>query len=110
MVRGRVGNTKYIETFVIPLDKLHKALQEKIRALHTEEAFNGLFDLSIASKTSSEKKNSSSKPETNESLLVRDQNYMTDGVGALNQELQYGFALPSPSVVSHCHPTTECKI
>ncbi|GFT24223.1 hypothetical protein TNCV_2064521 [Trichonephila clavipes] len=30
--------------------------------------------------------------------------------GAPNQELQYGFALPSPSVVSHCHPTTERRI
>ncbi|GFW37519.1 hypothetical protein TNCV_861261 [Trichonephila clavipes] len=53
---------------------------------------------------------SSSKPETDESHLVRDQDYMTDGVGASNQELQYGFALPSPSVVWHCHPTTERQI
>ncbi|GFX48213.1 hypothetical protein TNCV_3931631 [Trichonephila clavipes] len=34
-------NTKYIETFLIPLDKLQNALQEKLRALHKEEAFNG---------------------------------------------------------------------
>ncbi|GFT22494.1 hypothetical protein TNCV_3274551 [Trichonephila clavipes] len=34
----------------MPLDKLQKALQEKLRTLHTEEAFNGLFDISIASK------------------------------------------------------------
>ncbi|GFV44471.1 hypothetical protein TNCV_4737251 [Trichonephila clavipes] len=35
--------------------------------------------------------------KTDESHLVREQDYMADGVGALNQELQYGFALPSPS-------------
>ncbi|GFS78160.1 hypothetical protein TNCV_1107711 [Trichonephila clavipes] len=35
------------------LDKLQKSLQEKFRALHTEEAFNGLFDFSIASKATS---------------------------------------------------------
>ncbi|GFV41324.1 transposable element Tcb2 transposase [Trichonephila clavipes] len=32
---------QYIETFVIPLDKLQKALNKKLRTLHTEEAFNG---------------------------------------------------------------------
>ncbi|GFW32290.1 hypothetical protein TNCV_674491 [Trichonephila clavipes] len=32
---------------------------------------------------------------------------MGDGVGALNQELKYGFALSSPSVVSHCQSTKE---
>ncbi|GFV60508.1 hypothetical protein TNCV_3471431 [Trichonephila clavipes] len=35
---------------------------------------------------------------------------VADGVGALNLELQYGFSLPSPSAVSHCHPTTEHQI
>ncbi|GFV96149.1 hypothetical protein TNCV_1871091 [Trichonephila clavipes] len=44
------ASTKYIEAFVIPLDKLQKVLQEKLRALRTQEAFNGLFDFSIASK------------------------------------------------------------
>ncbi|GFW04214.1 hypothetical protein TNCV_2669791 [Trichonephila clavipes] len=33
--------SRYNETFVIPLDKLRKALQERPRALHAEEAFNG---------------------------------------------------------------------
>ncbi|GFW89862.1 hypothetical protein TNCV_2425191 [Trichonephila clavipes] len=33
-------HTMYIETFVIPLDKLQKALQEKLRVLRTEEEFN----------------------------------------------------------------------
>ncbi|PRD23915.1 UNVERIFIED_CONTAM: hypothetical protein NCL1_45109 [Trichonephila clavipes] len=41
---------EYIETFVIPLDKVQKALQEKIRALHMKEALNGLFDFNITSK------------------------------------------------------------
>ncbi|GFS95047.1 hypothetical protein TNCV_341281 [Trichonephila clavipes] len=35
------------------------------------------------------------------SHLVRDQDCRVDGVGAPNQELQYGFALPSPN-----HPMT----
>ncbi|GFW84859.1 hypothetical protein TNCV_681471 [Trichonephila clavipes] len=33
----------------------HNPFQEKFRALHTEEAFNGLFDFSIASKVTSGK-------------------------------------------------------
>ncbi|GFV86265.1 hypothetical protein TNCV_2093061 [Trichonephila clavipes] len=44
------------------------------------------------------------------SYLVRDQDCMAYSVGVPNQELQYGFALPSPSVVSHCHSTTERQI
>ncbi|GFV09723.1 hypothetical protein TNCV_2597781 [Trichonephila clavipes] len=52
------------------------------------------------------KRDSSSKPETDKSHLVRDQDCMEDGVGTPNQELQYGFALSSLSVVSHYHPTT----
>ncbi|GFT15759.1 hypothetical protein TNCV_4943131 [Trichonephila clavipes] len=77
---------------------------EKFRALHTEEVFNGLFGFSIASKAPS---GGSSKPETDESRLVRDQNC---DIGAPNQELQYGFAMPSPSVVSYCHTATERQI
>ncbi|GFW57838.1 hypothetical protein TNCV_2927571 [Trichonephila clavipes] len=50
------------------------------------------------------------KDETDKSHLVRDPHCMVDGVDAPNQELQYGFALPSPSVVSHCHPTRERQI
>ncbi|GFV37584.1 down syndrome cell adhesion molecule-like protein Dscam2 [Trichonephila clavipes] len=46
-------STKYIETFVMPLDMLQKALQGKVWAWHTEEVFNGLLDFSIASKASS---------------------------------------------------------
>ncbi|GFU86201.1 hypothetical protein TNCV_368591 [Trichonephila clavipes] len=46
-------STQYIETFVIPLDKLRKPIQEIFRALHTEEAFNGLFDFRIVSKAPS---------------------------------------------------------
>ncbi|GFX51860.1 hypothetical protein TNCV_3062781 [Trichonephila clavipes] len=39
----------YIVTYVIPFDKLQKPLQEKFRALHTEEAFEGVdeFDRQI---------------------------------------------------------------
>ncbi|GFW08220.1 THAP-type domain-containing protein [Trichonephila clavipes] len=44
---------KYIETFVIPLDNLQTAFQEKYRALYTEEAFNCLLDLSIVSRVPS---------------------------------------------------------
>ncbi|GFW44059.1 hypothetical protein TNCV_998241 [Trichonephila clavipes] len=44
-------------------------------------------------------------PETYESHLVRDQGCMAEPYCAPNQELQHGFALLSPSVVSHCHPT-----
>ncbi|GFV87077.1 hypothetical protein TNCV_5112951 [Trichonephila clavipes] len=35
--------------FAIPFDKLQKPFQEKFRALHFEEAFNDLFNFSIAS-------------------------------------------------------------
>ncbi|GFU41907.1 hypothetical protein TNCV_2085921 [Trichonephila clavipes] len=35
------------------LDRLRKSPQKKFRALHTEEAFNGLFDFSVASKATS---------------------------------------------------------
>ncbi|GFV48145.1 putative DD41D transposase [Trichonephila clavipes] len=42
--------------------------------------------------------------------LVRDEDCIEDGVGGLNQELQFGFKLPSSTVVLHCHPTTECQI
>ncbi|GFV60561.1 DUF4817 domain-containing protein [Trichonephila clavipes] len=42
-----------------------------------------------------------------ESHLVRDQDC---DVGSPNQELQKGFALPLPSGVSHCHPTTERNV
>ncbi|GFS83568.1 transposable element Tc1 transposase [Trichonephila clavipes] len=44
---------KVHEIFVIPLDKLQNTLQEKPRALHTEEAFKDLFHFSIASKAPS---------------------------------------------------------
>ncbi|GFU48581.1 hypothetical protein TNCV_1439541 [Trichonephila clavipes] len=53
------------------------------------------------------RRDSSSKPETDECHLVQNQDI---GIGSPNQELQYGFALPLPSVVSHCHPTTERKM
>ena len=46
-------STTYVETFVIPLYKLQKTLQEKIRALHSEEVLHGLCDFSIASKAAS---------------------------------------------------------
>ncbi|GFT29819.1 hypothetical protein TNCV_4892111 [Trichonephila clavipes] len=46
--------TLYIETLVIPLDELQKSPQEKLRALYTEEVFNGLIDFSIASKAPSD--------------------------------------------------------
>ncbi|GFT53192.1 uncharacterized protein TNCV_4232941 [Trichonephila clavipes] len=39
--RTQILKYKYVEIFVIPLDKLQKAQQEKLRALNTEEAFNG---------------------------------------------------------------------
>ncbi|GFU52831.1 hypothetical protein TNCV_2254491 [Trichonephila clavipes] len=40
-------------------------------------------------------RDSSSKVDTDDSHLVRDQDCMADGVGASNQELQFGFGLPS---------------
>ncbi|GFX97042.1 hypothetical protein TNCV_1997741 [Trichonephila clavipes] len=46
----------------------------------------------------------SSKPEIDESHLVLDQDC---DIGAPNQPLQYGFALPSKSVDYHYHPTTK---
>ncbi|GFW72595.1 hypothetical protein TNCV_3798231 [Trichonephila clavipes] len=52
------------------------------------------------------RRDSSSKSETDESC-ARSGLY---GVGAPVQELQYGFALQSLSVVSHCHPATEYQI
>ncbi|GFS56794.1 hypothetical protein TNCV_2222141 [Trichonephila clavipes] len=55
------------------------------------------------------RRDSSSKPETDESHLVRYEG-LADGVGAPNQELEYGFAFPLPSVVLHRHPTTERQI
>ncbi|GFU68029.1 hypothetical protein TNCV_2823721 [Trichonephila clavipes] len=83
-----------LEGSFVMKDKLQKALQEKLRALHTEEAFNGLFDFNVAFKAN-----------TDESHLVQDQDCTAFGVAAPNQELLHGFALPSPSVVSHYHPT-----
>ncbi|GFV72943.1 hypothetical protein TNCV_1329511 [Trichonephila clavipes] len=80
--------TKYIETFVIPLDELQKPFQGKLRVLHTEEAFNGLFDFSVASKATSFEillqngnrgKSLSGRSGLNGELI-----------GAPNQELQYG--------------------
>ncbi|GFV93611.1 hypothetical protein TNCV_1989231 [Trichonephila clavipes] len=53
---------------------------------------------------------SSSKLEIDESNIVLDQDCMADNISAPNQEFQYSFALPSPSVVSHCHPTAERQI
>ncbi|GFV19227.1 hypothetical protein TNCV_3224451 [Trichonephila clavipes] len=52
-------------------------------------------------------RDSSSDPKIDESHLVRDQDC---DIGAPNQELQYGFALLTPSVDSHCHPTTQRQI
>ncbi|GFV42095.1 hypothetical protein TNCV_2602951 [Trichonephila clavipes] len=52
-------------------------------------------------------RDSFSKPEIDECHLVRDQDCRVDGVGTPNQELQYGFALPLPKVVSQIHPTTK---
>ncbi|GFW22237.1 hypothetical protein TNCV_1429911 [Trichonephila clavipes] len=49
-------------------------------------------------------------PKTDENHLVQDQVCTVDDVDAPNQDLLYGFALQSPSVVSHCHPTTECQL
>ncbi|GFX26024.1 hypothetical protein TNCV_2273651 [Trichonephila clavipes] len=49
------------------------------------------------------RRDSSSKPETDESHLVRNQDCV---ISTPSKELQYGFA----SVDSHCHPTTECQI
>ncbi|GFT95816.1 transposable element Tc3 transposase [Trichonephila clavipes] len=42
-------------------------------------------------------RDSSSKSETDESYLVRDQDCVVEDVSAANQELQYDFSLPSPS-------------
>ncbi|GFU39935.1 hypothetical protein TNCV_2531781 [Trichonephila clavipes] len=70
---------------------------ERLSALHTEEKFNGF--------QSAFRRDSSSKPQTDESRLVRDEDCRLDVVGAPNQELQNGFALPSRS-----HPTTERHI
>ncbi|GFW96649.1 hypothetical protein TNCV_2847061 [Trichonephila clavipes] len=80
-------STKYIETFVIPLVKLRKAPQENLRALHTEEEFNGLFDLKKCFQSQKQRKVTWCK--------IRTVWWMVYGVGAPNQELQYGFALPS---------------
>ncbi|GFX81949.1 hypothetical protein TNCV_2571481 [Trichonephila clavipes] len=82
---------------------------EKLGALYTEEEFNDLFDFKHCFQ-SAFRRDSSSKPETDESHLVRDKDCMAEGVGAPNQELLDGFAWPSPSVVSNGHPTTECQI
>ncbi|GFW01531.1 hypothetical protein TNCV_5137141 [Trichonephila clavipes] len=49
------------------------------------------------------RRDSSSKPETDEIRLVRDQGCMVDDLSAPNQELQHGFALLSPNEVSHRH-------
>ncbi|GFV36532.1 hypothetical protein TNCV_2260511 [Trichonephila clavipes] len=54
-----------------------------------------------------QRRDSSSKPETDESHLVRNQDC---DINAPDQELQYGFALPSSSVNSHCHPITQRQI
>ncbi|GFX62028.1 hypothetical protein TNCV_3741961 [Trichonephila clavipes] len=69
--------------------------RKKFRALHTEEAFNSLFDFSIASKDFSEI--FSSKPETDESHLVQDPDRDT---GA-----------PKPTVaISLCVAVDECGL
>ncbi|GFX64914.1 hypothetical protein TNCV_450521 [Trichonephila clavipes] len=77
--------------------------KERYRALHTGEAFNGLFDFSIASKAPSGE------------ILLQSQKQMKVTwceikTGGIQPELQYGFTLPSRSLVSHCHPTTERQI
>ncbi|GFW10682.1 hypothetical protein TNCV_4918011 [Trichonephila clavipes] len=56
------------------------------------------------------RQDSSSRPETYESHLVQNKDCMADGVRTPKQEMQYGSALSSPSVVSHGHPTTEHPI
>ncbi|GFX20431.1 hypothetical protein TNCV_3487891 [Trichonephila clavipes] len=43
----------FIQKLFIPFDKIQKALKEKLRALHMEETFFGLFVFSIASKAPS---------------------------------------------------------
>ncbi|GFW44145.1 hypothetical protein TNCV_3855061 [Trichonephila clavipes] len=80
----------------------------------TPECYCLLYALGNSPKTAHEhwfqsafRRDSSAKPRADESHLVRDQDCIADGIGTPDQELQYGFALPSPSVVSHCHPTTE---
>ncbi|GFT92760.1 hypothetical protein TNCV_739491 [Trichonephila clavipes] len=100
---------KCINPFVIPLDKLQKALHEKLRALRTEEAFNDLLDFSVASKAFSGEI-LSLKPETEESHMMVDQDHMEEDVGSPNQELQYEYTLPSPSGITNCHPKKECQI
>ncbi|GFX71759.1 hypothetical protein TNCV_4132051 [Trichonephila clavipes] len=67
-------------------------------SLHTEEVFKGLFDFSIAFKAPSDEILLQSRKRMK--IEVRDENCLADSVGAPNQELQYGFALPPPSVVS----------
>ncbi|GFV02848.1 hypothetical protein TNCV_3609771 [Trichonephila clavipes] len=79
------------ELFFVPEKEL-EGLKKKIKLKVLLNCFQTAF-----------RRDSSSKP----SHLVRDQDCMVDGAGTPNQELQYGFVLPSPSVVSHCHPTTE---
>ncbi|GFV67573.1 hypothetical protein TNCV_4622531 [Trichonephila clavipes] len=56
------------------------------------------------------RRDSSSKPETDEIHLVRDQDCMADGLGVLDQEFHHGFVLLLPSVLWNCHPTTEHHI
>ncbi|GFU18135.1 hypothetical protein TNCV_1446811 [Trichonephila clavipes] len=78
-------STKYIEIFVILLDKLQKALQEELRGLQMEEVFDGLFDFRVVSNANSGE--ILQRQKKNESLLVRDQDSIVEGVGTPNQEL-----------------------
>ncbi|GFU71511.1 hypothetical protein TNCV_1819931 [Trichonephila clavipes] len=60
-------------------------ITRKLRALHTEEAFNGLFDQHCFQ--SAFRRDSSSVSETDESRLVQDEDCMVNSVGAPKLEL-----------------------
>ncbi|GFX51836.1 hypothetical protein TNCV_5015381 [Trichonephila clavipes] len=90
------------------LDKLQKALQENSELCIRKKHLTACLTSALLQKPFSI--DSSLKPDKDESHLVRDEDCPADGAGAPNQQLQYGFALPSPSVVSDYHPTIENQI
>ncbi|GFY26668.1 hypothetical protein TNCV_2879961 [Trichonephila clavipes] len=88
-------------TFVILLDELQKTLLENSGLCIRKKRLTAFLTQELLSKR----------------LQVRFsftwceiRTVCENSVGTLNQEFHYGFALQSPSVISHCHPTTECQI
>ncbi|GFX92804.1 hypothetical protein TNCV_2657181 [Trichonephila clavipes] len=108
VVNGTMTGQQYIDEVLLPHLRLFRgAVGDKFVFMDDNTTCHRTLAVTRHCFQSDFRLDFSPKPETDESHLVRDQDCDT---GTPNQQLQYGFALPSTSVDSHYHPTTKRQI